>query len=227
MLLIKINNFIDRAVFKRGSLMRFIVCGFFILASLSSLLKETSAAEYPWKLRINKEEITVYTRKVEASPILEYKANMVIKVPLDKAIHFFEDIKNIPKWYYQCVQAELIQSDSPENIIYFVSRLPWPVTARDCVFSWIKSINQVSGEVIYTLHTVSGKFPEQKGRIRVIYIKSHWRFSPLKDGRTEVYFQQHSDPGGIIPVFLVNKLSVEIPFYSFKNFRKMIQESKN
>ncbi|MCX5699291.1 MAG: START domain-containing protein [Candidatus Omnitrophica bacterium] len=203
--------------------MKFIVCGFLMLASL--FLEEASAAEYPWKLRINKEEITVYTRKVEASPILEYKANMIVGAKLDKVIRFFEDVKKMPQWYYQCIQAGPLASESAEKqIIYFVLHLPWPVAERDCVFSWVKSLDPVSREVSYTLSVVSGKFPEQKGKIRVLDLNSIWRFTPLKDGRTEVYFQQHSNPGGSIPLFLVNKLSVEIPFYSLKNLRKMINE---
>jgi len=208
--------------------MKFIVCGFLMLASLFLFSEETSAAEYPWKLRVNKEEISVYTRKVEASVILEYKANMIVEAKLDKVIRFFEDVKKMPQWYYQCVQAEPLQSESAERqIIYFALHLPWPVAERDCVFSWVKSLNPVSREVSYTLSVVSGKFPEQKGKIRVLCLNSIWRFTPLKDGCTEVYFQQHSNPGGSIPPFLVNKLSVEIPFYSLKNLRKMINEVKD
>ena len=214
--------------FKRGSFMRPIVFGFFILASLFFSLTEAWAVEYPWKLRLNQEEISVYTRKVEASSILEYKAKMIVDAKLSKLIYLFEDVEKISQWYHQCVQSKLIQSESVESqIIYFVLHLPWPVAERDCVFRQIKSLDPVSGEVSYTLSAVSGNFPQQKGRIRALDLNSIWRFKPLKDGRTEVYFQQHSDPGGSIPSFLVNKLSVEIPFYSFKNLRQMIYQIKD
>ena len=208
--------------------MRFLSCGFFILVSLFFYLKETSAAEYPWQSRVNKDEVTVYTRKVESSPILEYKADMILEVQLAKVIRFFEDVKKMPQWYYQCVQAEPLQNESIEkNIVYFVLHLPWPIAERDCVYSWVKYIDPVSGQVSYVLSAISGKFPEQKGKIRVVYLHSIWRFTPLKDGRTEVYFQQHSNPGGSIPSFLVNKLSVEIPFNTLKNLRKMINAIKD
>jgi hypothetical protein len=231
MLLIKINDLdhpIHQEALKRGSFMKSTIFGFFILASLFFFLPESLAAEYPWKLRINQEEISVYTRKVKASSILEYKANMIVNAKLAKLMPLFEDVEKMPQWYYQCVQAELIQSESAERqIIYFVLHLPWPVIERDCVFRRIKSLDPVSGEVSYTLSAVSGKFPQQKGRIRALDLNSIWRLTPLKDGRTEVYFQQHSNPGGSIPSFLVNKLSVEIPFYSFKNLRQMINQIKD
>jgi hypothetical protein len=186
------------------------------------------AAEYPWQLRMNKDEIRVYTRKVEASSILEYKANVIVDEPLAKMIRFFEDVKKMPQWYYQCVQAELVQAEDKEKkIYYFVLHLPWPVTERDCVFSQIKSFNPDNGAVSYIISALPERLPGQKGKIRVLSLNSIWRFTPLKDGRTEVYFQQHSNPGGSIPSFLVNKLSVEIPFYSLKNLRKMAKELKD
>lgn len=208
--------------------MRIIVFGFFILAGSFFYPQEAMAVEYPWQLRMNKEEIAVYTRKVEASPILEYRANVIVDEPLAKVIRFFEDVKEMPQWYYQCVQAELVQrEDLDKKIFYFVLRLPWPVTERDCVFSQIKSINPDNGAVSYIISALPERLPKQKGKIRVLSLNSIWRFTPLKNGRTEIYFQQHSNPGGSIPSFLVNKLSVEIPFYSLKNLRKMIKELKD
>jgi hypothetical protein len=206
---------------------RIILLGFFIL--LSPFLHPQAAipAEYPWQLRLNKEEILVYTRRVEASPILEFKANIIVDEPLDKVVRFFEDEKNMTQWYYQCVRAELVQKESVgKKIFYFVLHLPWPVTERDCVFSQIKSINPDNGVVSYIISVLPERLLEQKGKIRVLSLNSIWRFVPLKDGRTEVYFQQHSNPGGSIPSFLINKLSVEIPFYSLKNLSKMVKDIK-
>jgi hypothetical protein len=215
-------------MFKRGSFIRITVFGFLLQASLFFYLSETSAAEYPWQLRVNKEGIAVYTRKVEASPILEYKASMMVQAKLSTLMRFFEDAKKLPQWYYQCIQAEPLASESAEeSIVYFVLHLPWPVTERDCVYRRVKSLDSASGEIGYTFSAVSGRFPQQPGKVRVLYLKTIWRFTPLKDGRIEVYFQQHSDPGGSIPSFLVNQLSLEIPFYSLKNLRKMLSQIKD
>ena len=208
--------------------MRIVVSGLFVIFSLIFSSPAVMALEYPWQVRMDKEGISVYTRRVEVSPILEYKANVIVDEPLGKIIRFFEDNSKIPQWYYQCVQAELIQKESKEkSIFYFVLHLPWPVTERDCVFSRIKSLNSENGAVSYIISALPQKFPEQKGKIRVLSINSIWRFTPLKDGRTEIYFQQHSNPGGSIPSFLVNKLSVEIPYNSLKDLRKMLKDAKN
>ncbi len=186
------------------------------------------AVEYPWQLRMDKDEIAVYTRKVEASPILEFKASVIVHEPLDKVVHFFEDESNLIQWYYQCVRAEVVRKKGiGERIFYFVINLGWPVKDRDCVFSQIKSLDSKSGAVSYTICALPETLPKKKGMIRVLFLNATWRFTPLKDGRTEIYFQQHSNPGGSIPVFLVNKLSVEIPYHCLNNLRKMIGEIKD
>lgn len=198
------------------------------LLILLSLPLIACAAEYPWKLKLDKEGVSVYTRKVEASPILEYKGIVVVDEPLAKVDRFFEDNTKMPIWFYQCVEAKLIQEESAEKKIYYiVVRLPWPVSERDCVYSGVKSVDSKSGVISYVGSALPKMLPEEKGRVRVLYLNSIWRFTPLKDGRTEIYFQQHSDPGGIVPTFLVNKLSVDIPFNSLKNLRKMVKEIKD
>ena len=181
------------------------------------------AEEYPWQKRISEDGVSVYTHKVEGSPILEFKADVTVNVPINQAISLFENEEKMPEWYYQCVLAELIrQETSEQKIFYFVLHLPWPVTERDSVFRRVRSTNAISGVITYTLSALPEQLPRKKGKIRVPYIKTVWSFTPLIDGKTKIYFQQHSDPGGSIPGFLANALVVDIPFNSLKNFRALL-----
>src|SRR5438105_3654557 len=107
-----------------------------ILVLLLCLTNAMAAIEYPWQLRGNREGIPVYTRKVEGSPILEFKADVIINAPMARAIALFEDEKQIPRWYFQCVHSELVESPGPaQKVIYLILHLPWPVAPRDFVFS--------------------------------------------------------------------------------------------
>ena len=183
---------------------------------------QAMAAEYPWQLKRDKDGIKVYTRKVEGSPVLEYKATVTIKAPMADVIALYEDESRFPQWFYQCVEAKLLKDEGPDRkIIYFVLSLPWPVSQRDTVFRRTKLVD-AQGAVTYDLTALPDEIPRHKGRVRVPYLKTIWRFTALPDGSTEVYFQQHSDAGGFIPPMIVNKLVVDIPFHSLKNLRKLI-----
>ena len=186
----------------------------------SSLLK---AEQSPWQLRQSREGIPVYTRKVAGSPILEYKANVIVDAPISKAVALFEDEKQIRRWYFQCVRSELVENEGPQKeIIYLILHLPWPVAPRDFVFRRTKSEDPANGTISYSLTALPNRLPMVKGMIRVKSIESVWRFTPLPNGQTEVYFQQHTDPAGSIPSSIVNKRAVQTPYNSLKNFRKLL-----
>jgi hypothetical protein len=206
---------------KRGSLS--FVAGVLVLLSIGFFPTGLYAAEYPWQLSLKEDGITVYTRKVEGSPILQFKADMILDVPLDKVVSFFENEKIIPQWFHQCTRAELLEASGPDQkVLYFVVHLPWPVTERDSVFRRVRSVDKTTGIVIYHATALPDRLPLAKGKVRVQALNSIWRFTPLEGGRTEIYFDQHSDPGGFIPPFIVNKLVVDMPLHSFRNMRKMI-----
>ena len=202
--------------------LKFIILIFFVLTLTNPLY----AAEYPWQLKKTAEGISVYTRKVEGSPILEFKATMTVDAPVAKIIPLFEDVKGLTSWYYQCTHSELIKDEGPQDkILYIVLHLPWPVTERDSVFMRSKSTDEKNLNISYSIQALPELIPVRKGKIRVLMIHSLWRFTSLPNGKTEIYFRQHSNPGGSIPAFLVNAMSVDIPFNSFKTLRRLIMKA--
>ena len=205
----------------------FILLPIFIFLSLLFYSDTLWALGDSWKLRIQKEGISVYTRKVENSPILEFKADLRVNLPIGEVISLFEDDQRVKDWYYQCVRFDLIENEGlNRKIYYFVIDLPWPAANRDCVFRRAKAIDSSSKATSYDYVALPDRLPKEKGKIRVPYLKTEWRFTPLRNGETEIYFQQHSAAGGSIPAFLANSLVVDIPFNSLKNFRRLLMKKE-
>jgi hypothetical protein len=185
------------------------------------------AAEYPWELKKDENGIRVDVRKVEGSSILEYKGTVVVNVGLESAVRLFEEDGRMPEWFHQCSEARLIKASTPEDkALYFVISMPWPVQDRDLVFRRVRSKDPATGTVEYRTSSLPEVYPEQDGKVRMPYLKGLWRFTPLADGRTEMYYQQHSEVGGHIPAWLVNKLAVNIPFHSLSRFRELLSKAR-
>jgi len=183
---------------------------------------QLNAEQSPWQLKENLDGIPVYTRMVAGSQILEYKANVTVNAPISKVLPLFEDEKQIHRWYFQCVLSKLVEHDGPKDeIIYLILHMPWPLSSRDFVFRRTKSIDK-DGVISYTLTALPDRLPLVKGMVRVQSIKSVWIFKSLPNDRTEVSFQQHTDPAGSIPASLINKMVENTPFYSLKNFRRLV-----
>ena len=201
----------------------FLIAGFLIFSFISTAFAE----EPPWEFRFKKEGISVYTRML-SSGLLEFKSDVVMTVPIDGVVAFYENTKNTPKWYYQCTHMELIKDEGPlAKIFYFVMDPPWPVSERDAVFRRIKSVDQSTGVVTYQLTAVPDAFPRQKGRVRVPSLSLVWHFTPVDQGHTDVYFQQHGEAGGYIPSFVANALVVDTPLNSLKLFKQMVEKKES
>jgi len=183
---------------------------------------QLNAEQSSWQLKENLEGIPVYTRMVAGSEILEYKADVIVNASISKVLPLFEDEKQIHRWYFQCVLSKLVEHDGPKNeIIYLILHMPWPLSSRDFVFRRTKSIDK-DGVISYTLTALPDRLPLVKGMVRVQSISSVWSFKSLPNDRTEVSFQQHTDPAGNIPASLINKLVANTPFFSLKSFRRLV-----
>ena len=197
-----------------------------LLVVLFAAASSAVAAEYPWELKKDVDGIRVYVRKVEGSSILEYKGTAVVDAGPEAVVRLFEEDPRMPEWFHQCAEARLIKANTREDkVLYFVISMPWPVQDRDLVFRRVRSKDPVTGAVEYRTSSLPGVYPEQNGKVRMPYLKGLWRFTPLGDGRTEMYYQQHSEVGGHIPAWLVNRLAVNIPFNSLSRFRQLLSKT--
>ena len=190
-------------------------------SSLSEVI--ALGGEYPWEFKKDEGGIRVYVRNVEGSSILEYKGTVMVKAGIEKAVGLFEDDERTTEWFYECMDSRVVKTYTPDDKIFYAAiHMPWPVKDRDTVFRQIRSVDPASGTVRYETSAVPRDYPEQKGKIRMPYMKGRWLFTPLAKGGTEILYQEHSEAGGHIPDWLVNRLAVNIPFNSLGRFRDLL-----
>lgn len=193
-------------------------------AFLTVLLVSSSvsaAPENPWNLRKDEDGIKVWTRKVDGSPIDEFKSVMTVDVPQEKVFAFYEQVDRYKDWFYQCSSARILEEKGNERLIYYVMDMPWPVSDRDSVYVRTKSA-EPDGTLTVRLAAKPDAYPKQPGMVRVPYLKVLWHFKALPGGKTEIYFQEHCDSGGHIPSSLVNALCVGMPFKTLQKLRQLV-----
>ena len=184
-------------------------------------------AEAPWELRKDTDGIKVYTRKVENSSILQFRSTMTLDVPRDRVVLFYEDESRYTEWFSQCESVRVLETKSEnEKILYYVMNMPWPVSDRDSVYKRVKSV-ETGGDVVFRLSALPDAYPRQPGKVRVTYLQIEWRFKSLSAEKTEISFQQHSSSDGHIPSAIVNKVSVNMPFKTFKKMKEILLKGES
>lgn len=196
-----------------------LILSFFLCLSFCA---PAFAAEYPWQLKKDQDGIKVYTRKVEGSPILEFKGVMTVDAPRDKVVDFYLDKSKYTQWFYMCKEARVLETRPEGKVYYYVMKMPWPIFERDSVY--LGKMLGDKGDVIFQLSSLPGVYPEQPGRVRVSYLKIEWRFRSVAPNKTEIIFQQHSSSDGHIPAPIVNAVSVNMPFKTFQKMREFLSK---
>ncbi|GAA3957010.1 START domain-containing protein [Allohahella marinimesophila] len=168
------------------------------------------------------EDILVETFDYPDSAIKAVRIEAIIDAPITAVMAVFADVEQYPKWIYNCTWAELVDSAGFYDFTaYQISNMPWPVTDRDLVLTFRIEETKSGGFMIRLVNQAS-EWPSTNN-IRVTAAHGFYHLEPLSDASTLFRSEQHFDPSGDIPVWLINQLLEDIPTRSVIGMRKLVR----
>ena len=180
-----------------------------------------------WELKKESDNILVYTRKSADSDLKELKCVTTIKTSLSAIVKMLIDVEHYPEWIFNCDKASLVKQISDTELYnYQVISAPWPVADRDLTCHLKVIQNSESKVVTVTSEAVSGLAPETADIVRVKKCRSVYTLTPLANGNIHIAFELSTDPGGNIPVWLVNSVIVKGPFSTQLMMNKILLSGK-
>ena len=195
------------------------------LGCSGSFASETKKAK--WVLAKDKKGVQVYTRKVEGIDFKEFKGVITIKTSLSSLVALVSDAEASPDWLANCSKSAILKQITPqETYTYSLSKAPWPVMDRDTILH--NQIFQDKTTLVVTIRQ-TGKpdyIKEKKNIARVKRVEGFWQFTPQQDGNVEIVYQVLSDPGGKLPVWLVNSSLVSQPYDTLPKMQKVVKREK-
>ncbi len=172
------------------------------------------------KLALNKEGIKIYTFSRDSTSLKQYRAEMILPVSIDSIKNKILDIPNLKKWNYKTTLTRLVKKiNDSVSIIYMVNHLGWPILDRDNVAK-ISTIKINEGYKI-RIEPANSIYKEFKDKIRVKKFYGEWILEKIAEKRTKVTQKFFVNPGGNLPVLLINSLVTKAPFETFKNLRNL------
>ncbi len=188
-----------------------------------------------WALVKEKEGVTVYTREINGSDFLEFRGETVVEASVDTLVAVLYDTPNAPAWLHQCSFGMTLEEVAfDENYIFQIYDLPFPVSNRQVVLhsrvSWTQEGVRLDTQEANTYcdehQTSRCKRVVEADLVNIERSRGYYIFTPLSENRTEVIWQQHVEPGGSIPTWLVNVLLVDIPFNTLLQLQTMVKDEK-
>lgn len=198
---------------------------FFIILSfiLIPFLAQSQDGEREWELKKQKSGIAISTRLMEGSKYKEYKSRCEIDATPEKLVALLLDVEKYTDWMAFIEFGEIVERDG-EDIFYVYSEVdvPWPFNNRDQVTKSVVSRDTSTNSISIDVSIIPDYMPEKKGVVRLQSGRGLWRFTPLKNGKTEAYHQFGGDPGGNIPAWIVNMFLVDGPYKTMLGLQEMM-----
>ncbi|WP_189270729.1 START domain-containing protein [Thalassolituus oleivorans] len=197
-----------------------------MLVLLSALSFSVVAADDWNEATYDKEnDIRIFTRHVEGSDTLAFKAITHVTGRLTAGVALLQDAQRTKDWVFNCkIMEEIELISDTQGIYYMITNMPWPVKDRDSITETRVSQDQESLVVRVDMKARNDVFPSNDDFIRIKEMRGYWLFTPIEGNQIEVVYEAHADPGGGLPSWLVNSFLVDAPLNTLRGFRQLIGE---
>jgi ribosome-associated toxin RatA of RatAB toxin-antitoxin module len=193
----------------------------FLLVNLSF----TSSID--WELKKSSKGIFVYTKQGPNSGIKEVKCVTNFQSSLKNLVCFIKDIKAHPQYIYQCKNSFIIKNVNDSELYYYhETETPWPVANRYGVIYYKITQNNLTKVVNIKSNGVLGMYPNQPNLVEVPALTATWTFTPKSDGTVDGVYYLYLNPGGNIPIWLINMFVVDGPFLTILKMKELLQTEK-
>ena len=179
-------------------------------ALLFLLALPATAEEDDWTLAKREDGVEVYTRSVPNFAVKEFRASAVIPAPMDEVIGWWQDPTTYTEWLDRCAEARRVEDASGVGANYLKFDFPFPASDRDVVLR-ATLVEESDGTKVFEGSNVDGVVPEQEDAVRISMVRSRWEFRAQGETATQVAYQQHMDPSGMLPAFILNRAAVDNP----------------
>ena len=178
-----------------------------------------------WTLRKKTDDITIYTRMREDSPLKEYRAEANIHAPIQVVYEFLSNVSLHPKWVYQCAGLKILEEVNNSFVTYHTSYdLPWPAADRDLLAKAVIKLADDFSSVHILTNNVSLDYEQKKGVVRMPDYSESVTLKPLNEANTLFKVEGFANPGGTIPPWLINMFMVDGIYNSILKTKELTEK---
>ncbi len=199
-----------------------------VVLALSILTGVGYAEPDSWSMAMEKKGITVYSRPLPDSELMEFKAVCVFDVGMEVLRSVLRDIPSYPQWMSNCRETSVLTTYDEDNyLIYYVQSLPWPIANRDVVLKASTSVCLDKGFVSVVLQSVNDSpIVIDETRVRMDNFTGGLLLEFVDEKHTRVTFTIKADPAGSLPSKGVNAGTLNVPYRTLVGMKKMTKKKK-
>jgi len=194
---------------------------------LLSIFPVSGQEQAGWKLKREKDGITIYVREQAGSLLKEYKAKAVISHPIHHVFGFLSDLKRHPEWVFRCTGLTIIENQGGQHIKYHTTYdIPWPLKDRDLTVIAVFTHHEGGKKIESMSEDMLLDYPLEEGVIRMPGYREWVLLEEIDSMNTLFIAEGYADPGGSVPAWLVNMFLVDGIYDSVVKVREILNSNK-
>lgn len=160
----------------------------------------------PWQQASQRDDVAVFTREVQDSPLRELKAESVMPFGAETLWQVIVDTAHYADFMPYMEEARRITSDT-DSVHYEYQRLNLPlVKKRDYVIKTTSEPDGGDGVWVHRWQSAPDIGPAPtKDAVRLTRVDGSWTLRRLDADHTHVTYQLYTDPGGSLPRWIANR----------------------
>ncbi|MAX55549.1 MAG: hypothetical protein CL537_08590 [Alcanivoracaceae bacterium] len=198
-----------------------------VLAALLGVMP-AFAADDGWIMVTDRDDIQVFRQDDDSSRLKTFRG--VARMPVEdfKSIGvLMDDYDSVASFMHMVSEIRDLRRHSHyKRDVYVTTRLPWPVSDRDAPLRVQFYQEPESYDLVMPFFLHESSMPEQDGYVRMPQMEGYYRFSPVEPGEVEVTIEVVLDPGGVVPAWIANIILRDIPYFSLKRLRRVINQPR-
>lgn len=170
--------------------------------------------------------VSVSRMSVEGTSVLAFRGEVVADVHIGRIMQVFLDPDQRQHWVDRYEAHETLERTDTTELYWIRFDLPFPVSDRDYLLRARAEIDEDAGVFIARIRSVvDRRKPEQRCCVRA-ETETFYRFEAVP-GReqTRLIVEVHTDPQGLIPNWLVNRIQRDWPSTTLSNLINRAQSS--
>jgi len=196
-----------------------------IIGCIITLFSTQNFPQNNWEIDKDKNGIKVYTRAEKGSNFKAFKAIVEVDNSIDEIIKILKNVSEYKNWYGYTKTSKLLKTEKGIQYNYVETIFPWPYRNRDMAYKM--SIEKYSsGKIKILLKGLPTYISQKKGIVRMKKAEGYILLQP-NNGKTEIIYVFHSEPGKNIPAWLANNSIADLPFKTLSGLRKTLKEKNS
>jgi hypothetical protein len=189
------------------------------------LLVSSLSAQNDWTVIKVKDGIKISNRHSNSSAFNDVRVELDLTGNINQLEGILVDVGKYKEWSYAAKVSRMVKSLGSDKFIYYTEiEVPWPLTNRFFYanFELKKNIHEKSMQVIAV--NIPNYEPIPLDLIQVPLTKGTWNITTNSKTSIHVDYILEMNPGGSLPVWVLNLFSTKGPMESFENIKKKMAD---